>query len=139
VTTPEAQVAVAWAGAEPYFMHRTAIDLLGKCDPRIAKEPMRRPPATGAFVERALYFWPGHLKFDYDYSIGQLRPDVVTQLWLRRDQAQIYITPAYVSAFVAAETLFVRRDSPHIRWDELGRLLEPRGAHEQPSQAVHLR
>jgi hypothetical protein len=70
-TADNATIAVTWAGAIPYFSHRTTIDLLGKSDPVIAsREPQ---PATG--------FIPGHNKWDYRYSIGQLRPDVVAELW----------------------------------------------------------
>lgn len=68
-TLPTAQIAVVWAGAIPYFSHRAAVDLLGKNDRTVAHLPARRP------------FWPGHSKWDYAYSIGRLRPDVVAQLW----------------------------------------------------------
>jgi hypothetical protein len=64
-TDPEAVIAVHAAGQIPYFSQRTTIDLLGKSDPLIAKGP----PATG--------FAPGHNKWDYEYSILQLRPDVI--------------------------------------------------------------
>ncbi len=68
-TPADARIAVVWAGAIPYFSHRRAIDLLGKNDPVIAHG-------------RARYvFWPGHDKWDYAYSIGRLRPDLVVELW----------------------------------------------------------
>jgi hypothetical protein len=70
-TTGDATIAVAWAGAIPYFSHRPTIDLLGKSDRVIATG--ERQPTIG--------FFPGHDKWDYGYSIGQLRPDVVAQLW----------------------------------------------------------
>jgi hypothetical protein len=36
-------------------------------------------------------FWPGHDKWDYDYSIGQLRPELVAELWkpTPRDRQQL--------------------------------------------------
>jgi hypothetical protein len=64
--TPEtARIAVIWAGAIPYFSRRPAIDLLGKSDPVIAALPPR-----GAFV-------PGHDKWDIEYSVGRLTPDLI--------------------------------------------------------------
>jgi hypothetical protein len=68
-TGPSTRIAVVWAGAVPYFAHRPAIDFLGKSDPVIA----HHPPVTE--------FFPGHDRFDYAYSIGTLRPDLIVQLW----------------------------------------------------------
>jgi hypothetical protein len=68
-SAPESRIAVVWAGAIPYFSHRRSIDLLGKNDPVIAHGRARG------------VFWPGHDKWDYDYSIGQLQPDLVVELW----------------------------------------------------------
>jgi hypothetical protein len=73
-TAENATIAVTWAGAIPYFSHRPAIDLLGKSDSVIARRE-RQP---------TIDFSPGHDKWDYAYSIGQLRPDVVAQLWHAR-------------------------------------------------------
>lgn len=69
-TAPEARVAVVWAGGVPYFSQRPAIDLLGRNDRVIARGERRAVP-----------FYPGHDKWNYGYSIGQLRPDVIAQLW----------------------------------------------------------
>jgi len=69
-TSPDAVVAVVWAGAGPYFDGRPAVDLLGKSDPHIAKEPMHR----------GITFYPGHTKWDYAWSIGHLQPDLVAGL-----------------------------------------------------------
>jgi len=67
-TDPDASIAVTWAGAIPYFAHRRAIDVLGKSDRMIAHQAGRGG------------FYPGHNKWDYEYSIGELRPDVIVQL-----------------------------------------------------------
>jgi len=65
----EAVVATNWAGAPGYYGRRRMIDLLGKTDERIARlEPIGE-------------LYPGHNKRDYDYSIGELRPDVVLRVW----------------------------------------------------------
>ncbi len=72
-TAPDAMIAYVKAGAAPYFAGRRAIDLLGKSDPVIAKgRPMTR-------------FYPGHNKWNYDYSIGKLKPDLVAALWKATD------------------------------------------------------
>jgi hypothetical protein len=53
----------------PYFSRRRSVDLLGKNDPVIANSKPSLP------------FFPGHDRFDYRYSIGVLRPDLVIHLW----------------------------------------------------------
>ncbi len=65
-TPPDAVVAHSSAGAAFYFSGRHGIDLLGKMDPYIA----RQAPANDGTV-------PGHNKFDYAYSLGELQPDYV--------------------------------------------------------------
>jgi hypothetical protein len=65
-TPPDAAVAHSSAGAAFYFSGRRGIDLLGKMDPYIA----RQAPANDGTL-------PGHNKFDYAYSLGELKPDYV--------------------------------------------------------------
>jgi hypothetical protein len=69
-TGPDVSIAVVTAGAVPYYSERPSIDLLGKSDPVIAASDPHDIP-----------FHPGHDKWDYEYSIGALRPDLVVQLW----------------------------------------------------------
>ena len=63
-----------------------------------------RQPAVG--------FEPGHDKWDYAYSIGDLRPDVVAQLWhandddIRRIEGWGYVR--------LAPWVFVRADSDRV-------------------------
>jgi hypothetical protein len=82
VTPPEIVYASSWAGSTPYYAERRVIDLLGKCDRRIA-----RLPPSGEFV-------PGHNKRDYAYSIGELKPDLVLGLW-RPTAAEIAIIESH--------------------------------------------
>jgi hypothetical protein len=65
-TPDDSKVADFWAGSVFYFSERPAIDLLGKSDRYIAHLPAR----PGGMVA-------GHNKFDFDYSIGELKPDFV--------------------------------------------------------------
>jgi len=64
-TSPKAVIAVHAAGQIPYYSQRTTIDLLGLNDPVVAKGPSHGE------------FYPGHNKWDYEYSIDQLQPDVI--------------------------------------------------------------
>ena len=76
MTTPQARLAVIWAGIIPYFSERQGVDLLGKNDRKIAKGPNRPywpPPLPFFQTTMAEYCWPGHTKYDYRYSIGKLR------------------------------------------------------------------
>ena len=68
-TPPNARIAFVKAGAAAYFAEREAIDLLGKCDPVVARAAPVVP------------FYPGHNKWNYRYSIGELKPDLVVTLW----------------------------------------------------------
>ncbi len=72
-TTDRALVAVGWAGATPYFVHRRCHDLLGRCDRHIARQTARIPTTRRALLR----FVPGHAKWDFDYSVLHLRPDLV--------------------------------------------------------------
>lgn len=62
--------ATVWAGAPGYYLDGQIVDLLGKSDKRIAESDPSSWP-----------MYPGHNKWDYDYSIGELRPDIVISLW----------------------------------------------------------
>ncbi len=70
-TAPQAVIAVHAAGQIPYYSGRTTIDLLGLNDPVVAKGPVTGP------------FYPGHDKWNYEYSIGQLRPDLIADNWIK--------------------------------------------------------
>jgi arabinofuranosyltransferase len=59
-------IATHSAGQLPYYLDLRTIDLLGKSDRHIATMP-----------QAAKRFRPGHSKWDYDYSIGKLKPDVI--------------------------------------------------------------
>lgn len=70
-TSPNAVIAVHAAGQIPYFSERRTIDLLGLNDPMIARGPRRTS------------FYPGHDKWNYEYSIGKLLPDLLADNWIR--------------------------------------------------------
>jgi hypothetical protein len=115
ITDRDANVAVVWAGIIPYFADRNGVDLLGKNDATIAREPMHLDPKGG--------FYPGHMKWDYDYSIGTLKPDVVIELFRpTRDEIQRDIDPAYTHATIDGQIMFLRGDSNHVLWDQVDKV-----------------
>jgi hypothetical protein len=122
-TSPDAIVGVVRAGQIPYFSERTCLDLLGKMDRRIAHQPMReknpRLPWWAAFH-------PGHMKWDYDYSIGELKPDVIqAPLWpytapaenLSQRIDEALRTQPFLSDYevqTRGGDWYVRKTSPHL-------------------------
>ena len=116
ITRPDASIAVVSAGAIPYFTDLHAIDLLGKNDPVIAHEKAHL--RSGPFnLEN---FRPGHMKWDYDYSIGQLKPDAVVQLWGDTETAEAYIKQYYVVGGAEGDLSFsLRKGSENILWDKV--------------------
>ena len=119
VTTPDAHVAAAAAGAIGYFSGRYVVDMLGKSDRFVARLPMRQAIRQDPLT----YFYPGHLKWDYSYSIGRLEPDVVTQLWEYPVEARPYLEGRYTGAYAYLGTepvsLGLRLGSRKVLWDRL--------------------
>jgi hypothetical protein len=72
LTTEDAVIATVWAGAPAYYSNRRMVDLLGKSDAHVASVAPLTP------------LYPGHNKWDYAYSITQLQPDVIIDLWRER-------------------------------------------------------
>lgn len=98
--TPDASVGVFYAGTVPYYTGLRGIDLLGKTDPHVARQKPR------------LELGVGHNKTDLAYSIGRLRPDYVEDLaWPGDDPGAVR------DEYVLVEGLWLRRDSPHVRWE----------------------
>jgi hypothetical protein len=86
---PDARLAVTWAGIVPYLHGGRCIDILGKCDRRIA----RTRPHAGETV-------PGHTKWDYSYSVLAQRPDIIVALW--KDTAAVCRAIAGTYAYTPA-------------------------------------
>lgn len=105
-TAPSASVAVIAAGAVPYYSRRPALDLLGKCDPDLARGPQRRG------------FQPGHGKLDPERTLAR-RPDLVAGLiglervrWFLAHPGAAEATFDY-NGVVATSPTFVRDYAPH--------------------------
>jgi hypothetical protein len=115
VTTEDAVIAVVTAGNIPYFSERTAVDLLGKNDPVIARGP--------AYINSSLFepgnWRPGHNKWNYAYSIGELKPDVVAQIWENTDAEAAPYLVDYQVYVIDGIPYYFRKDSPNIIWDNI--------------------
>ncbi len=117
LTRPEARIGVVWGGAIPYFSGRHAIDLLGKCDRRLGRQQSRTPTGLRGFGQ----YVPGHTKYDYAYSVGELRPDLI--VGAVQDPAVRPHLSQHRKVKLAHANLFLRPDSAAIHWDRLDRIL----------------
>jgi hypothetical protein len=108
---PQASIAVVWAGTVPYFTERPAVDLLGKNDRVLAREPARVPP--GGWHARD--FIPGHTKWDYALSIGDRKPDIISDFVGEPDEAAEYLRDTYTRVTADEFVFYLRKDSVHLR------------------------
>jgi arabinofuranosyltransferase len=108
---PEASVAVRAAGAMPYYSGLRGVDVLGKSDRHIAR--LRPPPPVCSGTVS-----PGHNKYDLDYSIGKLRPDVIYD-GLTSARYQPGIFEFVQKHYVQRGPFWFRRDSRLVHWDRL--------------------
>lgn len=104
VVEPDASVAVVFAGAFPYFSQRVCIDLLGKCDPYIARLP------THPENSRA-----GHNKSDFKYSITTYKPDVVLHVFMGTPEFYQDYRPIAVEVDGTEIVFCVRKDSRSVK------------------------
>ncbi|MCX5886678.1 MAG: hypothetical protein NT096_12350 [Proteobacteria bacterium] len=116
ITTPQAKIALGGAGGIPYFLDRYCIDLLGKNDAFIAHQKTK--------YERVENWDPGHNKYDWGYSIGELKPDVVLdydERWYSPKEIQFFRENYKIfktrlnSEWV---TIYFRGNSSHIDWSK---------------------
>ncbi|MBI3258861.1 MAG: hypothetical protein HYZ54_05235 [Ignavibacteriae bacterium] len=118
ITKPKASVAVVLAGVMPYFLERPYIDVLGKNDSYIAHLPIRVLHGANQYTD----YHPGHRKWDYSYTIGKLKPDVLAQLWLNTEEAEPYLKE-YTKVTIQEREMYLRTDSKEIKWDVVDSLV----------------
>ena len=114
-TEAEARIATIWAGVPAYYSNRTMLDLLGKNDTFIATSTPHGD------------FFPGHNKWDYNYSIGELQPDVIFQTFDRRiekDLHQRIVNWGYkkmcpITGTFGPRGYYYRTNSTQIKWGTL--------------------
>ena len=106
-TTPDDfRIAVAAAGATPYFSARPTEDLLGKNDRVIARLAPR-----GVFS-------PGHDKWDYHYSLAERKSQLIVEAVDTNDEDNAYIDSLGFEQM--PNEMRVRKDVPGIRRELLG-------------------
>jgi hypothetical protein len=64
-------------------------------------------------------FRPGHMKWDYDYSIGKLRPDAIVQLWAKEDAFPYLMTEYKTGRSDDGFTFYLLAESPNILWEKI--------------------
>ena len=106
-TAPDFRMAVAAAGATPYFAQRPTEDLLGKNDSFIAHLAPR-----GVFS-------PGHDKWDYSYSLGKKNSQLIVETVDVNPKDEAYIESLGFETLPNGMRL--RRDAPVEHRDFLGR------------------
>ena len=118
ITEEPATIAVATAGNIVYFAERSAIDLLGKADKVIARS---QPHANNGVLNNVEdIFRPGHNKWDYEYSIGQLAPDIIAQVWGNSGELEPYLQAGNYGYYeVDGFPLYIKNDSPYVLWDQI--------------------
>jgi hypothetical protein len=124
-TKPGTSIAVIGAGAIPYLLpDHYVIDILGKTDPVIARGPIR--PSLGipdvAFLSpgNENRMRPGHMKWNYAHTFGELKPDVIVSLWDETvKEAEPYLQDYVLASIEDEATVLLRKNSPNILWDKV--------------------
>ena len=110
----DAKLAVTSAGALPFFAELTSIDMLGRVDKTIAREP-RRPFANpwnkyeGRPRNYQMAGWPGHDKYNLDYSLGEKLPDFIERAQWGKDSLSPELLSQYQITEVEGVELLLRK------------------------------
>ncbi len=96
-TEPDTKFGVVLAGGMPYYSDRYCTDLMGKCEKYIAKSNRRREAP----------YKPGHMKWDYIYSINKYDPEIILRLWMYSPEELSFILSRYNND----NGFFIRKDS----------------------------
>ncbi|MDX9701501.1 MAG: hypothetical protein RBU23_00505 [Candidatus Auribacterota bacterium] len=112
IFTKDTVIAVTAAGATAYFSELNTIDLLGKVDKYVAHQKVNLADGLKKFID----FFPGHSKWDYDYSITKLQPDIIKNIRVpSRDSLdyckQKYLDPDYKEENIDGFRFYIRKDS----------------------------
>ena len=115
VLLEKAVVATVWAGVPAYYLRQPMFDLLGKNDTQIARSAPHGE------------FFPGHNKWDYDYSIGEVCPDVIFQTYIRDIEENLdsrilawgYTKKCARSGTFPKKGIYFLSNSSNIKWNTL--------------------
>lgn len=114
-TKKDALIAVTAAGIVPYFTDRKCHDILGKNDRIIAKIKMKTPDKNMKLFDKLKYFYPGHLKSNYFYSLMHLKPDAI-EIWHAPDTIFTYLNNNYIKVY---GNIWYKKNSKNIIWDKI--------------------
>ena len=105
------------AGTIPYLLpENPVLDILGKTDPVIAHGPVRTPMSIADVPDMR----PGHMKWNYARTFGELKPDVIVSIWPGTDDEAAPYLKDYVQGVIAPRVkVYLRRESPNILWDKV--------------------
>jgi len=106
---------VCTAGVISYFLDSKINDMLGKNDRYIARLPMRVSSGLSRFYD----FNPGHLKWDYSYSIGVQKPDIIIQLWKEPEKAKPFLDKNYQQVKLKNFNFWFSKESKNIFWEKI--------------------
>jgi hypothetical protein len=104
------------AGTMPFYTGRYSIDFLGKTDPYIASLPA---DTSGAISRGSLTSWPGHNKYDLDYSINHLQPTYVSVFRWGNDIFNEIKENEYTSVIYQNIKLDYKNLSPYVLWEKV--------------------
>lgn len=132
ITEPDAKLGLFIAGTIPYMTERPAIDFLGKSDKLIARLPA---DISGAVNSGLVTSTSGHNKYNLDYSLKQLRPDLLVDkpIWGRQN-LMAWARDHYVIGERDGVKMYLLKGSPHIRWDKLSGPAVQIPAEEHPQE-----
>jgi hypothetical protein len=116
ITGPKATVAVVGAGAIPFYAERRGVDMLGKCDPVIAR---MAPDVSGSVSWYGMITVPGHNKYDLRRSIIEQMPTYVETPRWGRDNLTDWVRQRYADIEYGGVHLWLRIGSPDVRWELL--------------------
>jgi len=87
ITKPHTKIAISAAGLIPYFNpDRYFVDILGKTEKTIAREPAVGNEKFKNQLDKYISFQPGHMKWDYPYLVKKYKPDIFGDFYQRSDQ-----------------------------------------------------
>ncbi len=109
----EAVVAVAAAGIPSYMGNFRMVDMYGYNDSRVA----RMDSVPELTLQNADHFIPGHMKWDLDYLLGTVRPDVIFQVPRRLMKASERDATLQERGYFFKRDYYFRKDSPHLKFD----------------------
>ena len=103
-------IAVLGAGTIPYLLpDNPVLDILGKTDPVIAHGPVRTPMSIADVPDMR----PGHMKWDYARTFGELKPDVIVSIWPGTDEEAAPYLKDYVQGVIAPRVkVYLRQGLP---------------------------